>query len=719
MTTLLFSSSWYRVAQLKPRLRTHARLVRHIYRGERWYVLQDLASGRFLRFNPTAYRIIALMDGVRTLEDIWRLACERLGDAVPTQDEVLHLLSQLHQANVLLTDRRPDLEELNQRRARGKQQKLKQYLANPLSLKLPLGDPDRWLTRLATWLPQRSGAVLLLAVWGLLVASGATMAVLHWQALTEDLAARVFTPDNALVLWLVFPLLKLIHELSHGLALKWLGRSCHEFGLMFLVLVPVPYVDATEVTALPNKWQRMLVGVAGMMSELAVASLAMWWWTAAGEGLVKAALHQVVIMAGLTTLIFNANPLLRFDGYYVFSDWLEIPNLGQKANRYLAYLINHRLFGVEGLSPMPLTPREAPWLIVYAIGAFVYRILVTVGIIFLVAEQYFFIGVLLGLWSFYGMVPQPLMRQLRYLAASPVLDGRRRRAWLVATAPVVAGLGLLLLVPAPSRTLTEGVIWMPEQSQVRAPLPCFGRSILVSPGRVVGKGDALVECNDPELDARHAELEGHARELQSRLNLAVGNGDQIQAQIIRADIAHQADAMRDIEQRRAQLRIPSPHAGNYVMPAPADFPGRYLERGQLIGYVLDPALFTLITVVPQGQVDLVRNRTVRVELRSIDRIDEMLSARIIREVPAASRELPSLALSLQGGGGIGLDPRNDSGNAPRALVSLFQFELEFEGAERPKTLGSRVYVRFVHEPEPLAQQWYRLIRQEFLRRFAV
>ena len=112
-------------------------------------------------------------------------------------------------------------------------------------------------------------------------------------------------------------------------------------------------------------------------------------------------------------------------------------------------------------------------------------------------------------------------------------------------------------------------------------------------------------------------------------------------------------------------------------------------------------------------------RTVRLELRSIDRIDEMLSARIIREVPAASRELPSLALSLQGGGGIGQDPRNDSGNAPRALVSLFQFELEFEGAERPKTLGSRVYVRFVHEPEPLAQQWYRLIRQEFLRRFAV
>ena len=111
MTSALFSSSWYRVAELRPRLRRQARIVPHTYRGQRWYVMQDLASGRVLRFNPSAYRVLALMDGVRSLDEIWQSACLTLGDQAPTQDEILGLLTQLHQANVLLTDRKPDLGE--------------------------------------------------------------------------------------------------------------------------------------------------------------------------------------------------------------------------------------------------------------------------------------------------------------------------------------------------------------------------------------------------------------------------------------------------------------------------------------------------------------------------------------------------------------------------------------------------------------------------------
>ena len=144
MTSALFSSSWYRVAELRPRLRRQARIVPHTYRGQRWYVMQDLASGRVLRFNPSAYRVLALMDGVRSLDEIWQSACLTLGDQAPTQDEILGLLTQLHQANVLLTDRKPDLGELAERGQRLRSTRLKQYLANPLSLKLPLFDPDRW-----------------------------------------------------------------------------------------------------------------------------------------------------------------------------------------------------------------------------------------------------------------------------------------------------------------------------------------------------------------------------------------------------------------------------------------------------------------------------------------------------------------------------------------------------------------------------------------------
>ena len=428
MASFLFSASWYRVAKLKPRLRNQANIVRHVDRGERWYVLQDLASGRFLRLNTAAYHVVALLDGVRTLEDIWQNACLTLGDAAPTQDEILNVLSQLHQANVLLTDRKPDVEELGERRQRLKKLKLKQYLANPLSLKLPLFDPDRLLTRAVGLLPRGAWRWLLL-LWLLVVLAGFGVAAMNWSELTQDITSRIFTPENMLILWLAFPVLKAVHEFGHGVAIKACGGSCHEMGLMFLVLVPIPYVDASQSTALPDKRQRMLVGLAGMMIELFVASLAIWLWAWASPGVAKALLHEIVILAGVTTLLFNANPLIRFDGYYVFSDWLEIPNLGQKANRYLGYLLNRHVFGVEdGLTPPHLTPGEAPWLAGYAVTSFLYRMLIAVGIILMIAGQFFFVGVLLALWAAYSMLILPLLRQVRFLAHDAVLEGRRHRA---------------------------------------------------------------------------------------------------------------------------------------------------------------------------------------------------------------------------------------------------------------------------------------------------
>lgn len=718
MSASLFSSSWYRVAQLRPRLRAQAEIVRHVYRGERWYVLQDMASGRFLRLNPQAYRVVAQMDGQRTLEELWQAACLALGDEAPTQDEVLGLLSQLHQANVLLTDRQPDLDELGERGRRTRRQKLKQYLSNPLSLKLPLFDPDPLLARVVGLVPRWAGPWLLLAWLGLVV-SGLVQAGLHWDELTRDLTSRVFTAENMLVLALAFPVLKAIHEFGHGLALKAYGRGCHEMGLMFLVLMPVPYVDASQASALPRRGQRMVVGLAGMMIEMAVAAVALWLWTAVSPGVLKALLHEVVILAGVTTVVFNANPLLRFDGYYVLADGLEIPNLGQKANRYLGYLVQRHLLGVrEGIEPPPMTRGEPLLLITYAITSFIYRTAVSVAIVLLVAGKFFFIGVLLALWSAYGVAIAPLVRHLQFLARDPALDGHRQRSWLVAGGLVLA-LGLMVgVVPAPSWTSTEGVIWMPEQSHLRAHRDCFGSAVLAQPGSPVKAGDPLIACTDPELEANVAQARARSSELQSRFGLATTT-DRVQARMVEAEMAHQQTQMADLRTRRDQLVIRSPHDGIFVMSSPADLPGRYLRRGDVQAYVLDPSRFTLLTVVPQGEVDLVRSRTIGVELRTVDRIWDLLSARIEREVPAATTELPSLALALQGGGKIGLDPDSRGDSAPKALSSLFQFELRSVGGEPPRTLGSRVFVRFVHESEPLARQWYRSLRQQFLKRFAL
>ncbi len=713
----LFSQSWYRVADLRPRLRRQAQIIRQTYRGERWYVLQDQGTGRFLRLNPAAYRVVALMDGQRSLGTIWHHEMARSGDEAPTQDEVVNLLAQLHQANVLMSDHRPDLLEMEERRVRTRSAKFRQYFANPLSVKFPVLDPDRVLGAVTD---RMSPAVWLwaLVTWVAVVFSGLIGAFYYWDELTHDLAAHAFTAQNMWALAVVFPLLKGIHELGHGLVIKALKGSCREMGLMFLVFVPVPYVDASQATSFPNKYHRMLVGAAGMMIELAVASLALWLWTWVQPGPVKALLHETVLLAGVTTLIFNINPLLRLDGYYILADWLEIPNLGQKSNQYVGYLLQRYVFGADQL-PMPhLTPGERFWLPSYAVASFVYRMLVAVGILLLVSGQFFFVGVLMGFWVTWSMVLYPLLKNLAYLVRGPELARHRKRAWSVVAGFTSVLVSALFFLPAPSWTSTEGVIWMPEEARLRAMHPCFGRELLAVPGTSVSAGEALMSCSDPELDAQILQSEGRQEELQARL-VAAGRDDRVQAQIMRAELEVAHQRRLDLVARRDAMILKSPGAGMFVLYGTSDFRGRFLARGEMMAYVISPERLTLLSVVSQGDVDLVRQHTIGVELRVAGDVWQVIQAKIEREVPAATQDLPSLALTLEGGGKVGLDPGVRPEEGARSLIPLFQFELSLFDAQLPNMLGQRVYVRFVHDPEPLARQWFRGVRQLFLKRFTV
>src|SRR5689334_18097052 len=147
----LLSNLWYRVAGLRPRLLAHARLHRHRYRGEVWYLLQDPASGRVHRFTPSARLLLAAMDGRRTVNELWQLARRRLGDEAPTQDEVIQLLGQLHGGDLLHSDVPPDALELFERGERQSRQKRTRYWSNPMALRIPLVDPGRFLDRHAAW----------------------------------------------------------------------------------------------------------------------------------------------------------------------------------------------------------------------------------------------------------------------------------------------------------------------------------------------------------------------------------------------------------------------------------------------------------------------------------------------------------------------------------------------------------------------------------------
>ncbi|MGH9362025.1 MAG: hypothetical protein ACRD2T_08915, partial [Thermoanaerobaculia bacterium] len=326
MASPLYSSSWYRVKDLKPRLRAHAEIHRHHYRGQLWYILQDLTSERFHRFTPAAYEAIGLMDGSRTVQEIWDLASQRLGDDAPTQEQMIQLLGQLHGADVLQSEVPPDTAEILKRYERQRRRRFWAVVLNPLSWKFPLFDPEKLLRRLMPFvrpLFSKLGAL----VWLLVVGGGLVQASIHFDDLTQNVIDRILEPTNLLLLWVVLPVLKVFHEFGHAFAVKHYGGEVHEMGIILLVLTPLPYVDASASTALRSKRERIFVGAAGMVVEVFIASLALFFWLNAEAGLLRSIAYNIVFVAGVSTILFNANPLLRYDGYYILSDLLEIPNL--------------------------------------------------------------------------------------------------------------------------------------------------------------------------------------------------------------------------------------------------------------------------------------------------------------------------------------------------------------------------------------------------------
>lgn len=708
----LLSASWYRVAGLKPRLRTHARLQRHRYRGQVWFVMQDPASGRAHRFTPAARLIIHGMDGERTVGDLWEAANRRLGESAPTQDELIHLLGQLHAADLLQCDVTPDVAELFERAQKHDRAQVKRSIGNPMAIKIPLFDPDRLLERLIPFVRPlwgRWGALL----WCAVVLPALFLVAPNWSELSGNVSDRVLAVDNLLMLWLLFPLLKALHELGHGLAAKAGGGEVHDMGVMLLVLMPVPYVDASSASMFRSKIERAVVGAGGMLVELFIAALAFYVWLLAEPGIVRAVMFNLMLIAGVSTVLFNGNPLLRYDAYYILADLIEIPNLATRSMRYVGYLFERYAFGARDLEPPDATPGEKRWFVFYAIASFLYRIFVVIAIVLFIAGEFFVIGVVLAIWAVIAMGVVPIGKTVRHLVTSPRLARHRRRVATVSVGFLAAVTVFLVVVPMPFRTQTEGVMWLPEQAIVRAGTNGFVVRHLVAPGTPVRRGDVLVESTDPALEAEVRVLEARVAELEAQYATHFMT-DKVQAQIVREQLDREQAALARARERGDGLIARAGADGVFTVPRAADQPGRHFRKGELLGYVIEPSQPLARVIVQQGEVDVVRLATHQVEVRRIERLAEVVPGRIVRQVPAGSDELPSRALSHEGGGVVAVDPRDPKG--VKAMERVFQLEIEMAG-EMSRMFGGRVYVRFDHVPEPLAHQWYRGIRRLFLTRF--
>ncbi len=713
MSETLFSQSWYRVAALQPRLRSHVQIHKHRYRGEDWYIIQDQFTGRHHRFSPEAYQLIGLMDGRRTLDQIWKKVCGKLGDHMPTQDETIGLLSTLFRSDLLQTSIIPDFKEIDERFKKGKRNRLLMNLRSPMSVKFPLIDPDRFL---AATLPFVSPFLSLPAfiVWCITVLTALLLTILHWPDLTENVTDALLSMENVLLITLLYPFLKVIHEFGHGYMVKRWGGEVHEMGVMFLVFIPIPYVDGSSSLIFQSKYQRMLVGAAGIIIEILMASLALFVWLNVESGIVRAVAFNTMLIAGVSTLLFNGNPLLRFDAYYVLSDFIEIPNLGQRANKYFVYLCQKYLLGVRQAESNVRAIGEASWLILYAVASFVYRIFLSIRIILFVAGKFFFIGILLAMWAGYGMIITPIIKLAKYLFRNVTMKRKRTRVMTVVVLPLLLFCFVFLVVPLPSSIVCEGVTWVPEESHLYSSGDGFVSEIFVESGQPVVKGQPLIKLENGEVDMRVEQLQFRLEEYSARHEMIFQN-DKSEAAMVEEEIHRlEAELVRAIE-RRESLLVKSPAKGEFIVERSNDLVGHFVGRGTLLGYVIDHDQMLVRVVIDQSGIEQVRNRQKRVELRLAESVNEIIQAKLIRGVPAATRTLPSMALSLEGGGQYALDPRSEE--RTEVLAQLFQFDVEPINKQINR-IDQRVYVRFQLVPEPLGHRFYRSLRRLLLSRFS-
>jgi putative peptide zinc metalloprotease protein len=513
---------------------------------------------------------------------------------------------------------------------------------------------------------------------------------------------------------LVFPLLKAIHEFGHACAVKAWGGEVHEMGIMLLVLMPIPFVDASSASAFPEKYRRVIVGAAGMVVELFVASIALFFWLELETGWLRAVLFNAMLIAGVSTVLFNANPLLRFDGYYMLADLIEIPNLRVRGAQYLQSVFERRLFGLKATAPES-SARERAWLVFFTIASFIYRLFITFAIALFIAGKYFIVGVILAIFAVVMAIVLPLAKVVAYLALHPRL--RRHRLRAAAVSGVLAGALVILVfgVPVPAWTNAEGVIWVPEQAVVRAGANGFVARVVAQPGSQVRQGDALIETVDPMLPLNIRALEAQKQELQTRYQ-AERIDNLVRSQITLEQLKSVDADLDRAKEKAGELIVRSPADGVFVVTAPQDLPDRFLKQGEQIGYVLTAATATARVLVPQQSVDMVRKHTEGVRVKLAERLMDTLPATIRRELPGASDRLPSMALAQAGGGKVALDPSR--GDVPKTLQTHFEFELELPTV-RPVGIGGRVYVRFEHQAQTVAAQVYRSLRQLFLERFAL
>ena len=566
------------------------------FQGVMHFMVKDPVGLNYHRLRCDQYRVLQLLDGHRHLEEIHDHLVQAFPAITPTLNGVQQLISDLHQKGLAFGVRTGQAASRIEQRRKKVRQQVWNALKNILSLRLPGWDPDAtlaWMLRWTGWMFHPVTAV----VASVLVVSSWMLLATQFSVFQSRLPAfnQFFGWPNLIFLWMTLAGAKIIHEFGHGLSCKYFGRECHEMGLMLLVGSPCLYCDVSDSWMLKNKWKRIAIGAAGMIVEVVLSAIAIIVWWLTSPGLLHYLCLNLFFVTAISTVIFNANPLMRLDGYYMLMDFLEIPNLRQKADKLLRDGLASLCLGIEQ-RPDPFMPQTGRhWFMLFAVASTIYGWVVLFGILtflytVLKPQGLQSIGQTLAAVSLMGIGSGLVMNGYRIVSAPRQKPIHRWRLG-ISLAVVLAVIACVGTIPIPLIRSAPFVIEPRDVRHVFTRVPGELVALKVQPGDRVVTGQLLATLHDPKLDDRRRELKVQ-RELQLKaIQLAKALDDPGSRALAEESLQTAERQLAELAEQMRNLSVTAPVSGTIIAPPRQPSPKLEQMRARLVGWTgtpLDP-----------------------------------------------------------------------------------------------------------------------------------
>ncbi len=667
MAGATFSDSWHRIAEARVGLLPTVEVRKQRYRTQDWYVLQDTFTQKFFRVTPAAWGFLARLAPGQTVDAVWRAYVRDHAEVAPGQEEVVQLLSQLNAANLLYFRNQPDSDGLFQRAETRRQRELQGKLMAFLYLRFPLVNPDAWLNRIRPLIQLLLHPFMAL-IWLVVVALGGVAALGQRDALVDG-ADGLLSLSNLPWLYVSLAGLKLFHELAHAFVCKRFGGQVNTLGIMLLIFTPLPYMDASASWTFRSRWQRALVGGAGMVIELFLAAIAAMVWVNTGDGLVHSLAFNVMVVGSVSSLLFNGNPLLRFDAYYILIDILDIPNLFQKSAQQWLYFGDRYLLGNSAARSPAEDGFEWFWMTAYGVLSYFYRLMITSGVVMFVLDKWFVVGLVMLAVAIYTLVGMPLYKFYQYLSG-PRMQQHRPRALLVTGGVAAALVGIIGFLPLPSAIKATGVLEAAKINPLYSGADGWLETLEVDNGVTLAQGQVIARLVNPDLE--------HDLEV-TRLQLA--ETDLLYRQALRnalSDLGPLRERkvalharLNELDAIHRELVVVAPYAGRWMAPTLHERRKTWVRRGENIGQIVAEQGYRFTAVVTQEDArNLFSARHQGMELRLTGQVDHVIALHEITLIPYQRQELASPALGWMGGGEYATQRDDQSGR--RTTESFFE-----------------------------------------------